>query len=246
MSATAQDVLNALQAFARPDKAEFLPRFFQAHPGGYGEGDQFLGVVVPDQRKVARKFRALGLGEMEKLLASPWHECRLTGLLILVEQYSRAASPKSGSAAQQKQLVSFYLAHTAAANNWDLVDASAHKILGHWLVNNPGERAVLDKLARSNKLWEQRIAVIATLPLSKAGELVYIQKLARQLLDHPHDLMHKAIGWMLREMGKVDVAALRAFLAEHHQQMPRTMLRYAIEKLPPAERKRWMRRGARS
>lgn len=233
-------VLQALQARAQKEKAEFLPGFFKAYPGGYGEGDQFLGVVVPDQRKVARKFRDIDLVEIEKLLNSPWHECRLTGLLILVEQYTRASKPKTLDPDEQARLVSFYLEHTYAVNNWDLVDSSAHKILGHWLLLKPEKHKVLHTLASSNNLWEQRIAVIATLPLIKAGKFEPLRKLSTKLLHHPHDLMHKAIGWMLREMGKIDIGELRSFLAEHHQQMPRTMLRYAIEKLPAAERKRWM------
>ncbi len=237
-----EPVLLALKSRARKDKADFLPGFFKAQPGGYGEGDQFLGVIVPDQRKIARQFRDLELTDIEKLLNSRWHECRLTGLLILVDQYTHSSKPKSGDADQQARLVRFYLDHTEGVNNWDLVDSSAHKILGHWLLSNPAERHVLDTLAKSKNMWEQRIAIIATLPLTKAAEFSYLRKLATALLDHPHDLMHKAIGWMLREMGKIDVDELRTFLADHHQQMPRTMLRYSIEKLSPAERKRWMKR----
>ncbi len=237
-----ESVVRALKSRAQKERADFLPGFFKAQPGGYGEGDQFLGVVVPDQRKIARQFRNLDLLEIETLLSSKWHECRLTGLLILVDQYTRACKPTTVDPQQQALLVHFYLDHTAGVNNWDLVDSSAHKILGHWLLSNADKRKVLDELADSDNLWEQRIAVIATLPLIQAGEFEYLHKLAIQLLDHPHDLMHKAIGWMLREMGKRDVSALRAFLADHHQQMPRTMLRYSIEKLPPLERKRWMKR----
>lgn len=237
-----EPVFQALRACAKKEKAEFLPGFFKAQPGGYGEGDQFLGVVVPDQRRIARQFRDIELTDIEKLLKSRWHECRLTGLLILVDQYARSSKPKSADADQQKELVRFYLDHTEGVNNWDLVDSSAHKILGHWLLSNPAERHVLDSLANSKNMWEQRIAIIATLPLTQAAEFAYLRKLAIALLDHPHDLMHKAIGWMLREMGKKDIDELRAFLADHHQQMPRTMLRYSIEKLPPAERKRWMKK----
>ena len=160
----------------------------------------------------------------------------------MVEQYTKACKVKSRDPDRQAEIVSFYLAHTAAVNNWDLVDSSAHKILGHWLLEHEEERYLLMQLADSTNLWEQRIAVIATLPLTQAGDLGPILNLSKKLLNHPHDLMHKAIGWMLREMGKINLAELRAFLAEHHQLMPRTMLRYAIEKLPPEERKRWMRR----
>ncbi len=234
--ATHRDVLRELKALARPDKAEFLPGFFKAFPGGYGEGDQFLGVVVPDQRRVARSFRDLPRAEVSKLLGSKWHECRLTALFVLVAQFQGTRSDSK----QRQEIVDFYLEHLSAVNNWDLVDSSAHKILGAWLLEHPGQRKLLRKLAKSSVLWEQRVAVLATLPLIHAGEFDEILQLAERLLSHPHDLMHKAIGWMLREMGKQEIKVLRGFLSEHAVSMPRTMLRYAIEKMSPTERRRWL------
>ncbi len=235
-------VLQSLRELARPEKAEFLPGFFQAYPGGYGEGDKFIGVVVPDQRRVARSFADVSRTEISKLLKSPWHECRLTGLFILVGQFEKSRSPKTLNESEQKDIVDFYLSHLDRVNNWDLVDASAHKILGQWLLINPKQRKLLKKLAQSDSLWEQRVAVIATLPLIHQGEFDEIMELAGQFLTHPHDLMHKAVGWMLREVGKQDIRILRSFLTENHQDMPRTMLRYAIEKLPEKERQHWLGR----
>jgi len=238
---TAKQVLATLRQVARADKAEFLPGFFQAVPGGYGEGDQFLGCVVPDQRKIARKFRDLSRAEILKLFGSPWHECRLTGMLILVGQYERAAKPKNENReAECQEIVEFYLANLAAVNNWDIVDTTAPKILGPWLVEHPAERGLLDRLAGSDVLWERRVAVLATYTLIKNDEFIEIIALAEKLIDDSHDLMHKAIGWMLREMGKRDTSELDAFLTKHGPNMPRTMLRYAIEKLPREERTKWM------
>ena len=238
---TAKAVLSALRKLAREDKAEFLPGFFQAAPGGYGEGDRFLGCVVPDQRKVARQFLDLPRSELLKLFASPWHECRLTGMFILVSQFERAMKPKNPNRlADAGDVVEFYLANLAGVNNWDIVDATAPKILGPWLVEQPEQRDVLDRLAGSDVLWERRIAVIATYALIKNDEFAEICSLAERLMSDSHDLMHKAIGWMLREMGKRDERKLLAFLKKHARQMPRTMLRYAIEKLPKSERQKWL------
>lgn len=237
---TSRKVLVELKSKVRPDKAAFLPGFFKAFPGGYGEGDEFLGVVVPDQRKVASKYQTLTLSEIDALLQSRWHECRLTGLFILVHQFTAAQKPKTRDIDRQKVIVDFYLEHLDRVNNWDLVDSSAHKILGQWLVDRRAERKILNSLARSQSLWEQRVSVIATLPLIHAGQFDEILRLSEKFLSHSHDLMHKATGWMLREMGKRDLAVLRAFLREHVSEMPRTMLRYAIEKMPAAERKEWL------
>lgn len=238
---TAKQVLTALRQLAREDKAEFLPGFFQAVPGGYGEGDRFLGCVVPDQRKVARQFRDLSRPELKKLFASKWHECRLTGMLILVGQFQSAAKPKNPNRdAESRDIVQFYLANLNAVNNWDIVDTTAPKILGVWLVENPNERSVLKELASSEVLWKRRVAVVATYALIKNDEFDEIIALAECLLNDGHDLMNKAIGWMLREMGKRDSAHLKAFLEKHASQMPRTMLRYSIEKLPREERTKWL------
>ena len=242
---SSRKVLAELKSKVRPDKAAFLPGFFKAFPGGYGEGDEFLGVVVPDQRKVAARYQTLALSEIDALLQSRWHECRLTALFILVHQFTVAQKPEIRDVDRQKVILDFYLEHLDRVNNWDLVDASAHKILGQWLVDRPAnrnaDRKVLSSLAGSKNMWEQRVSVIATLPLIQAGQFDEILRLSEKFLSHPHDLMHKATGWMLREVGKRDLAVLRAFLQEHVAAMPRTMLRYAIEKMPDAERKKWLR-----
>lgn len=246
-------VEQALRKLARADKAEFLPGFFQAFPGGYGEGDRFMGVVVPDQRRVARQFSDLGLDELSELLASPWHECRLTALFILVAQFERNARPplkkpaagpgrRSPAAATEQRIVDFYMQHLNSVNNWDLVDSSAHKILGRYLLSRPGKRTMLKKLAGSQDLWRERVSVVATLPMIQHDQFDEILMLSERFLTHPHDLMHKAVGWMLREMGKRDIDLLRGFLGEHVAAMPRTMLRYAIEKMGNTERQQWMRR----
>ncbi len=241
MKMTARQVLATLRTMAREDKAAFLPGFFQTVPGGYGEGDQFLGCVVPDQRKVARQFRDLPRGELEKLFASPWHECRLTGMLILVGQFETAAKSKNPHRHFEcHEIVEFYLANLDAVNNWDIVDTTSPKILGAWLVENFDERSVLDRLATSKVLWERRVAVLATFSLIKNDEFAEIIDLAERLMDDGHDLMNKAIGWMLREMGKRDQSQLEKFLKKHAKMMPRTMLRYSIEKLPREERTKWM------
>ena len=241
LNLTHSAVLRALRELSRADKAEFLPRFFQAYPGGYGEGDRFLGVVVPDQRKIAGKFRELDRHHLSKLLSSMWHEARLTGLLILVLQFERVG--KQGDPSwSQREIVDFYLDRLSTVNNWDLVDCSAPKILGRWLLEQKRERRILKRLARSHNLWEQRVAVVATLPLIQSNQTSEITSIAADLLTHQHDLIHKAVGWMLREVGKQDLPKLRGFLHQHVQNMPRTMLRYAIEKMSPAERKRWLSR----
>lgn len=237
---TAEQVLRELRRMARRDKAEYLPGFFKAVPGGYGEGDQFLGVVVPDQRKIAKRFRQVSRGAIQGLLDSPWHECRLTGLFILVDQFDRAIEGKQADPVLAESIVDFYLANLGAINNWDLVDSSAPYILGRWLLERPAQRVTLDELSKSSVLWERRVAILATFPLIRAAQFKEILKLSQRLLADEHDLMHKAIGWMLREVGKRDMDTLTGFLEKHVQQMPRTMLRYAIEKMPPVERKFWL------
>ena len=234
-----QDVLAALKKHIRKDKAAFFPGFFRAFPGGYGEGDQFLGVVVPDQRRVARQFSKLDLSVLAQLLASPWHECRLTALFILIGQFEQAKL-RDNATDYRKQIVGFYLQNLEGVNNWDLVDAAAHKILGAYVLENPKQAKLLLKLAHSQRLWDQRIAVIATLPLIQHHDFSLTLKLAERFLEHPHDLMHKAVGWMLREIGNRNLDVLRGFLQRHSTKMPRTMLRYSIEKLPQSERQNWL------
>lgn len=239
MASTAAAVRRELKLHINPEKAAFFPRFFKAGPGEYAEGDRFLGVTVPNQRKVAKKFRDLPKAELNKLLDDPFHECRLTGILILVGQFE-----KSKQEDDRKEIVDYYLSRTDAVNNWDLVDSSAHKILGVWLSDKSAQqRKILDRLARSKNLWEQRISMIATLPLIKMGEFDDTLRLAEKLLTHPHDLIHKAVGWMLREIGNQDQKVMEAFLNKHAAGMPRTMLRYAIEKISDAKRKKYLAMG---
>lgn len=218
-----------------------VPMYVGAVPGGYGEGDRFLGCTMPNQRKVAGRFCDLPQSELVKLFASPWHECRMTGLLILVNQFEQAAKPKNPHRDFEcREIVEFYLANLDAVNNWDLVDSTSPKILGAWLVENDDERNVLDRLAASEVLWERRVAVLATFALIRSREFEEIVKLAEMLLADEHDLMHKAVGWMLREVGKRDQPRLEDFLKKHAKTMPRTMLRYSIEKLSREDRTKWM------
>ena len=231
---TSAGVRKALQRHASPARKTSMERFFKTGPGEYGEGDVFLGVTVPDQRRVARAFRGLPLAECRKLLASEVHEERLTALLILVDAYAH------GSDLDKRAIVDFYLANIRRVNNWDLVDSSAAQILGDYLVDK--NHARLRKLATSHSLWERRIAIIATFAFIHSGEHRDTFEIALMLLEDEHDLIHKAVGWMLREVGKrVDVSLLRAFLREHARRMPRTALRYAIEHLPAGERQRFMK-----
>jgi 3-methyladenine DNA glycosylase AlkD len=216
------------------EKAEFFPRFFKTGPGEYGEGDCFLGVTVPDQRVIAKQFRDLPIAEVKKLLQSHWHECRLTALFILVLQFERAKEPL------RRELVEFYLDNLDRVNNWDLVDSSASKILGAYSLDVSQYRKCIEQLAASGHLWRERVAVIATQSQIKQGDFRQILKLAKRFLKHEHDLIHKAVGWMLREMGQKKIGPLIAFLDSYGDRMPRTMLRYAIEKLPPEQRKAYL------
>jgi 3-methyladenine DNA glycosylase AlkD len=232
--AIARQVKQALTKLANPEKAEFFPNFFQATPGGYGEGDRFLGVIVPDQRKVAGQFCDLARNELDRLLADPFHECRLTAVLILVDQFKRARK-----SAERKDIVDWLLARTTRINNWDIVDSCAPQILGEFL-KTESDRSLLKRLVKSRNVWEQRMAIVANLPLIKQGEFAHILEFAERLLDHPHDLIHKAVGWMLRELGKKNRQVLIGFLDKSATRMPRTMLRYAIEKFPDPMRKKYL------
>lgn len=223
-----------LNHYINEEKATSLPRFFQVKPGGYGEGDQFLGIIVPNQRKVAKKFyKDAALEEIEKLLRDPIHECRLTALFMLIHQYEIAKEPE-----EKEKIIACYIKNTNYVNNWDLVDSSAYKLLGPYLENK--DRDLLYHLAVSDSLWENRIAIITTLHFIRNNEFEDTLKLAEILLEHPHDLIHKAVGWMLREVGKKEVKVLLDFLDRYWEIMPRTMLRYAIEKLEPEVRKQYM------
>lgn len=219
---------------AVPEKAASSAKYFQVFPGGYGEGDRFIGVTVPNQHRIAREYyRSISLIELEDLMRDPVHECRLTAILILVLKFEKAKTET-----EKQSLVDYYLGNIDYINNWDLVDSSAHKIVGAYLFNK--DRNLLYNLARSGELWQQRIAVLATFYFIRNGDYTDSLEIAGLLLNHEHDLIHKAVGWMLREVGNRDFATEYNFLKKHYQIMPRTMLRYAIEKFDPALRKKFL------
>ncbi len=223
-----------LEGYVDREKAALFPRFFKAGKGEYAEGDRFIGVTVPHVRAVAKEYRELPLPQVRELLSSPIHEHRLTALVILVLKFRRAET------AERDKLVRFYLKHLKHVNNWDLVDASAPYILGQWLLGK--DTSVLDELAASDNLWERRVAILATFPFIKLGEFSDTLRIAERLVDDPHDLIHKAVGWMLREVGKRSPSVEERFLRKHHKTMPRTMLRYALEKFDDQKRRRYMAR----
>lgn len=265
------NVLKTLEVIASPEKAKLLSGFFKTGRGEYGEGDRFLGIVMPEQRKIAKEFRDLPFSEIEKLLSSPYHEARMTGLLILTYAYERA------DAVKRKEIYDFLLAHCGAMNNWDLVDVIVPKIVGAYLAglqptpskNHPSpsrtrelpsergagrrgvgemgtgrgrkpDRKILYEFAESENLWDRRIAIVSTFAFIRTGEFDDALAIAETLLHDRHDLIHKATGWMLREVGKRDESALRAFLNAHVTRMPRTMLRYAIERFSEGERRHYL------
>jgi len=221
-----------LRAVADPKRAAGSAWFFKTGKGEYGEGDRFLGIKVPVQRKIALRHIALSLQDIAALLRSPIHEHRFTSLEVLVAQYARADE------AGRERIYLFYLRNARRANNWDLVDTSAPYIVGVHLRSRP--RGVLDALASSSNLWERRIAIVSTLGLIRGGEIKDTFRVAEKLLSDEHDLIHKAVGWALRETGKISQPALLGFLRKHYSSMPRTMLRYAIERFPAAQRKRML------
>jgi 3-methyladenine DNA glycosylase AlkD len=217
-----------LREAAEPERVPELQRYFKTEPGGYGEGDVFLGVRVPAVRVVARRHAGLGLEDVTYLLRSPVHEERLAALVILVQRYGRADE------LERQRIYDLYLGNTAHVSGWDLVDVSAPHIVGTHLLDRKGaERRVLDRLASSPSVWERRIAIMATFAFVRAGDCDETLRLARSLLDDEHDLIHKAVGWMLREVGKRDEELLVGFLQQHAGDMPRAMLRYAVERLDP-------------
>lgn len=228
-------VQHALDQAAEPDRIDILQRFFKTGPGDYADGDRFRGVRVPNVRIIAKEHRHLSLSDVVNLLHSEWHEDRLCALIILVNRYQRSdRSTRSGIAA-------LYLRHRAFVNHWDLVDASAMHVLGAHVFEND-EPAILFELAASESLWDRRIAVISTFAHIRKKEFDVTLCLCENLLTEPHDLMHKACGWMLREIENRDINTLRGFLSSFSNRMPRTMLRYAIEKLDAEERRQWMNR----
>ncbi|TDX84343.1 DNA alkylation repair protein [Epilithonimonas xixisoli] len=222
----AQTISNALSDLSISENVEILQKFFKTGKGEYAEGDLFIGVKVPDQRIVAKEFyNKISLEELCELLSSKIHEHRLTALLMLVYKYEKTKDKN-----QQKEIVAFYLKHTKHINNWDLVDTSCYKILGRYCFENQ-ESKLLENLSNSKNMWEMRMAIVGTMHHIKKGEFELTKAFALKNLHHPHDLMHKANGWLLREMGKKNESELLDFLNLHYRNMPRTCLRYAIEKL---------------
>ena len=223
-------IYNALVARSDEEKKIVLPRFFKTGKGQYGEGDKFLGVTVPNIRAVAKEFKDANLYVIEELIHSPWHEMRMCALLILVNNSKKEVT---------KNTFDFYLSQTKHINNWDLVDLSAPQIVGQFLLNK--DRDILYKLAESDLLWDNRIAIVSTLTFIRNNDLDDTYRLSLKMMSHKHDLMHKAIGWMLREAGKRDAKRLYDFVMENKPIMPRTMLRYSIEKFDIETRKELMR-----
>ena len=230
------EIKQALEILAIPEKAEFLPKFFKTGKGEYGEGDLFLGVIVPDQRKAAKEFyNKISLDELSELLSSKYHEHRLTALLMLILKFE-----KSKEKSQQKDIIDFYLKHLDFINNWDLVDTSCYKILGRYCFENQQEKLLID-LSNSDRMWKKRIAIVGTMHYIKKGSFELTKEFVKRNLDHPHDLMHKANGWLLREMGNKNERELLDFLNLHYREMPRTCLRYAIEKLDDSLRQDYLK-----
>lgn len=228
-------VEKALQKYADKDRARNLQRFFKTGPGQYGEGDVFVGITMPEIRSVAKQYVDITLGEIQKLLDSKIHEYRMTGLIILTYQY-----PKSDEATQKK-LYDFYLKNLYAGNinNWDLVDVTTPRIVGEYLVNQ--SRNILYELAESDDLWQRRVSIIATFAFIKRGDATTSIDLANKLIHDRHDLIHKAVGWVLREVGKsIDEKILTKYLDTHAHEMPRTMLRYSLEKLTQSQKQQYM------
>lgn len=270
-SSNAQDIITYMESLRNEEQRKVLMGFFKTAPGEYGYGDEFLGLKVPQTREIVKSVaQVFPLGEIPELLMNRWHEVRLCGFLILVAKFEKLATKRlennPDAIKQRDEILTMYLQYAEQANNWDLVDLSAPKILGHWLLlpTNLGRHPdlppigeedrlqkdyklkVLDGLAASPCLWKQRMSIVCTWKTSRQGDPSWCLRYAEIHLHHPHDLMHKAVGWMLREMGKSrpevqdGMDLLRDFLRQHAHTMPRTMLRYAIEKMSEQERKEWM------
>ena len=258
---TAKEIIQYMESMRDDEQRQILMRFFKTGPGEYGEGDEFLGLKVPQTREVVKAVpKDFPLSEVPELLMNRWHEVRLCGLLILVAKFERLATKKlehdEAAICARDEILTLYLQYAEHANNWDLVDLSVHKILGHWLLlpthlgtpklpdpldNKNFRIKLLDSLAQSDNLWKQRMSIVCSWKTSQMCDPSWCLRYAEIHLHHPHDLMHKAVGWMLREMGKrVSMDLLRDFLRIHAHEMPRTMLRYAIEKMPEQERQYWM------
>ena len=248
----AQEIIDYMESLQNEQQRRVLMGFFKTAPGDYGYGDEFLGLKVPQTREVVKSVvKDISLEEVPELLMSKWHEVRLCGFLILVSKFEKQATKRLENAAEaikeRDEILTMYLQYAEQANNWDLVDLTVPKILGHWLLlptalgDKDYKIKVLDELAASDCLWKQRMSIVCSWKTSQMGDPSWCLRYAEVHLHHPHDLMHKAVGWMLREMGKRgSMDLLREFLRQHAHEMPRTMLRYAIEKMPERERKEWM------
>lgn len=241
---SAKEVVEALQTLASKKYEEVYIRFFKTAPGEYGEGDRFLGIRVPQVREIAKEAQTLSLSEIQKLVNSPLHEVRECGFFILVLQFKKLLKKSRQNESSLREILYFYLKNARRANNWDLVDLSVYHIIGEWLMlpfdTEDKKHEMMDHLTKSDNLWEQRMSIVATAIPIRHSEFSWIWKYATIQLSHPHDLMHKAVGWMLREMGKKSPLDLVTFLELHHQEMHRTTLRYAIERMPEQERKMWL------
>ena len=249
----AKEVISYMKSLQDDEQRKILMGFFKTGPGEYGEGDEFLGLKVPQTREVVKAVaKDFPLDQVPELLMNHWHEVRLCGFLILVSKFEKLSVKRlendQSAIRKRDEILKLYLKYAEKANNWDLVDLSVHKILGHWLLlpstlgNKDYKIKVLDELAQSDNLWKQRMSMVCSWKTSQMGDPSWCLRYAEIHLHHPHDLMHKAVGWMLREMGKrVDMDLLRDFLHQHVHEMPRTMLRYAIEKMPERERQYWMK-----
>lgn len=234
MSAT--QVVKEIQALSNRGRAHDLQKFFQTAPGQYGEGDIFLGLTVPQVRTVAKEYKAISLDEIDVLVRSKFHEVRLCGLVILTLQYKAAKERKT-----KKKLFDLYMKAMTDGyiNNWDLVDVTA-PIIAEYLIDSDDPYVLLYKLAKSKSLWQRRVSMVFTFAFIRSGDIEPTFEIAEKLLHDKHDLIHKAVGWALREAGKLNGIALRKFLTSHSHEMPRTMLRYSIEKFPERERKKWL------
>ncbi|MBF1592410.1 MAG: DNA alkylation repair protein [Prevotella sp.] len=235
MKQLTKTITNKLQALSDAEKREIFPKFFKAGKGEYGEGDRFLGVTVPNIRAIAKLHKDISIEEIRELIQSEWHEVRLCALIIMVEK------SKKKDEALRKELFNLYLSQTKRINNWDLVDLSCRFIIGEYLLDK--SRDILYQLAQSPLLWDNRIAIVSTYAFIRKGQLEDTYALSDLMMQHPHDLMHKAIGWMLREAGKRNPERLYDYVMSHRADMPRTMLRYAIEKFSPKERAILMKRA---
>lgn len=230
------DIAMTLRSFSSPARAASNARFFKTGLGEYAEDDVFLGISMPDVRRVVRQFRGASLRVVSRLCSSRFHEERMCGLLMIVDAFER------GDSEEQRKWFLFYIEHRAAVNNWDLVDVTTPKVVGVWLLDHPDDMQIIDTLIILDSVWERRMAMLAMQAFINAGRLREPIRVAERLLQDEHDLIHKAVGWMLREIGKKDVHVLKVFLDKHAKIMPRTMLRYAIEKFSARERRSYLGR----